>query len=433
MILMAATSFVALAIPNSAALSDLTDESALGGDGSKAYGAKPMMSVSPEKKLDSRLADAVMKSDGPFKVQVFISDRDAANEYLAAHDLPLVKGAELPGLPTSRILELSAVDIMGLASNPGVLKVLQYERPQIDERSAVMDAVGEDWEVAPPEVEDLDVDYLHGAWDAWMEGYTGAGVNIAVIDTGFDMAHPDLQGQQARYTFGPYAGWPIAYDDQAAWMWANWEIGGWVADTRAVSPDLGGFVEFDGYWWDIWNLQDVWGNPVTSQSGFYHVGWHTDQNLQAIWGTPIGVLVVDANIPGFYDTVYVDIYPDFSFSDEKACTMGDEISYSDFNDPATGWNYGWNSGDGYADLSGGMVYWISDGMNVYPFSDYWYGAGYVPGSGDAVAFVGEFSYGQSHGTMTSSAALAYPNSMGGMLAGMAPEAKLICIPFTGDI
>jgi hypothetical protein len=49
-----------------------------------------------------------------------------------------------------------------------------------------------------------------------------------------------------------------------------------------------------------------------------------------------------------------------------------------------------------------------------------------------VAFVGEFSYGQSHGTMTSSAALAIPNSFGGMLGGMAPGAKLICIPFTGS-
>ncbi len=38
----------------------------------------------------------------------------------------------------------------------------------------------------------------------------------------------------------------------------------------------------------------------------------------------------------------------------------------------------WNAGDGYPDLSGGMVYWISDGMNVYPGSDWIYGADWTP-------------------------------------------------------
>lgn len=433
MILMAATSFVVMAVPNSVAWQGVGSENTGEGAPFLVYGPKPTMSSNPEEKLDPELAQAVKKSEGPFKVQVLISDRAAANEYLAAHGLPLVKGKELPNMPTSRLYELKAVDVLGLASNPGVLKIFTYQRPQVGERAAVTNGLVEERLAEPPQVEDLDVDYLHGAIDAWMSGYTGSGVQIAVIDTGFDIAHPDLQGQQARYTFGPYAGWPIAYDDMAAWAWFNNESGGWVADTSATSPDLGGYVEFDGMMWDISALRDTLGNPVTSQSGIYHIGYHTDQNLMAIWGTMIGVLVVDASAPGVYDTVYVDVYQDFSFSDEKACTMGDEISYADIYDPAFGWSYGWNSGDGYADLSGGMVYWISDGVNVYPASDWMYGATWVPGSGEAVAFMGEFYYGESHGTMTSSAALAISNSMGGMLGGMAPDAKLICIPFTGDV
>jgi len=433
MILMATTAFTVLAVLSSATSSGVASESVLEEEFSLARDVVKDMRADPEDKLDSRLIEAIKRSDGPFRVQVLISDRGAANQYLEANGLPLVEGLELPGMPTSRLLDLNAVDILGLASNPGVLRIFQYERPQVEGKSAQMSGIGEEWEAAPPPVDDLIVDILHGAYDAWMEGFTGEGVQIAVIDTGFDMAHPDLQGQQARYTSGPYAGWPIAYDDAAAWYWYNYEIGGWVADTSAVSTDLGGYVEFDGSWWDISDLRDVWGNPVTSVSGNYHIGWHTDQNLAAIWGTPIGILVVDANVAGVYDTVYVDVYLDFSFSDEKACTMGDEISYSDFNDPSVGWGYGWNSGDGYADLSGGMVYWISDGLNVYPGSDWLYGADWTPGSGEAVAFMGEFYLGESHGTMTSSAALAVPNSVGGLLGGMAPDAKLICIPFTGDV
>ena len=436
MIIMTATSFVVMAVPNSAAWSGVVSEdaSAVGDDTTLASGEKPIASTNPEDKLDAALQETLKKSDGPFKVYVAISDRTAANEYMTAHGLPLVKGAELAGMPTMRLLDLSAVDILGLASNPGVSSIFEYEAPQIEERSVINSLAGDDFEAAPPEVEDLDVDYLHGAIDAWMSGYTGAGVQIAVIDTGFDMAHPDLQGQQARYTSGPYNGWPIAYDDRAAAMWSQDEIGGWIADTTATSDDLGGWVQFDGYGFDIVGLQDVDGNPLWSQSGTYHIGYHTDQNLMAIMGYPVGVLVVDANTAGVYDTVYVDVWGDFSFSNDKACTMGDEISYFDFYDADTGeTDFVWDGGDGYADLSGGMAYWISDGANVYPFSDYWYGSSFVPGSGDAVAFVGEFSYGESHGTMTSSAALAIPNSVGGMLGGMAPDAKLICIPFTGDM
>ena len=436
MVIMTATSFAVLAMPNSAAWSGIVSEDVTGVDGedSLASAEKTIASTNPEDKLDSSLLDALKKSDGPFSVYVTISDRESVNTYMEANGLPLVRGAELPGMPTVRLLDLSAVDVLGLASNPGVSSIFEYQAPQIEEKSVITSQAGDDFDVSPPEVEDLDVDYLHGAIDAWMSGFTGAGVQIAVIDTGFDMAHPDLQGQQARYTSGPYSGWPIAYDDRAAAYWSQGEFGGWVADTTYTSIDYGGWVEFDGYAFDISGLQDVDGNPVWSLSGVYHLGYHTDQNLMALWGYPVGVLVVDANVPGVYDTVYVDIWGDFSFSDDKACTMGDEISYYDFYDADTGIvDFFWDAGDGYADLSGGMVYWISDGANVYPFSDWYYGSGFVPGSGEAVAFVGEFSYGESHGTMTSSAALAVPNSVGGMLGGMAPDAKLICIPFTGDM
>ncbi|HXF69290.1 MAG TPA: hypothetical protein VNK89_05755 [Thermoflexus sp.] len=47
---------------------------------------------------------------------------------------------------------------------------------------------------------------------AHTKGYTGTGVIAAVVDTGVDFGHPDLQGTQARIPSGPYAGWPFAYN-----------------------------------------------------------------------------------------------------------------------------------------------------------------------------------------------------------------------------
>ncbi len=94
-----------------------------------------------------------------------------------------------------------------------------------------------DLQAAPPEMDDWDVDYLHGATDAWDMGFYGDGVKIAVIDTGMDMAHPDLYGQQARYSSGAYAGWPIAFEASAASAWANYDIGGWVADTSYMAVE----------------------------------------------------------------------------------------------------------------------------------------------------------------------------------------------------
>ena len=39
---------------------------------------------------------------------------------------------------------------------------------------------------------------LHGALDAWSEGVNGTGVKVAIVDSGIDFAHPDLNGTQAR-------------------------------------------------------------------------------------------------------------------------------------------------------------------------------------------------------------------------------------------
>ena len=62
------------------------------------------------------------------------------------------------------------------------------------------------------------------------------------------------------------------------------------------------------------------------------------------------MLVTDPHTAGVYDTVYVDLDDDYDFSDEKPVTKNSPASYRDMN------------GDGYTDLSGGLLYFISDGQ-----------------------------------------------------------------------
>ncbi len=93
---------------------------------------------------------------------------------------------------------------------------------------------------------------------------------------------------------------------------------------------------------------------INSESGVYRLGTLMDENLATYVNNYSGqifnyskLLLVDSVTEGVYDTVYVDLDYDQDFTDEKACVMGDEISWRDMD------------GNGLADRSGGMVYYIS--------------------------------------------------------------------------
>ena len=383
--------------------------------------------------VDPALLALLSESDGPFDVYVIAEDRAAANAVLASRGLSEIASREFAGMPTVSLMTLDSGTISALAAADGVTSIMAFEKPSVDESDARLVRDIPDIDTVVPMPEDYDIDVVHGAVDAWDAGYDGEGVLLAVIDDGFDMAHPDMQGQQARYDSGAYAGWPIGYDDYAAFQWKSGYIGGWMADTTTeVSAKKGTSVVFDDVKYKVKGILDADGDKVRSMSGVYHIGYHPDPTLAALWGGPVAVLVVDAAEAGVYDTVYVDVLRDFSFANDKPCTMGDEISYFDLYDASTGLTdtSSWNAGDGFADYSGGMAYWIADGVNVYPASDWTYGAEWVAGAGDAVAFMG--AYAGTHGTMTSSSAVAQGLTMGGQLGGMAPGAKLMCIPFTGS-
>ncbi|HIH01901.1 TPA: S8 family serine peptidase [Thermoplasmata archaeon] len=424
----AGMSFAVVAILVIASLAILGAAPAMGADEGSA--AK----TPAREKVDPELLRSMAAGEGSFEVYVLVSDKDSANEYLASNGLPTVKGKVIDGVPTVGWMQLSADEIMKAAESDSVVEIVAFVAPQleaVDERLIGEEIVAD----ALPQVDDYDVDVVQGAVEAWDLGYTGEGVKIAIIDTGFDMAHPDLQGQQARYEDpdSPYYGWPIGYDDFSAMMLADGETKGWMADTSTVVRARGQSLWFDGAKYRIKGLMDADGDSVRSLSGMYHIGYHPDPALAALMGGPVAVLVVDASEAGVYDTVYVDVMRDLNFANDKPCTKGDEISYFDCYDPSTGKidSSAWDAGDGFADYSGGMIYWIADGENVYPGSDWLWDATEAPEMGSVVAFMGEV-IGDSHGTMTSSAALAVGRTMGGQLGGMAPGAKLICIPFTGS-
>ncbi len=244
----------------------------------------------------------------------------------------------------------------------------------------------------------------HNAVGAWDDGYFGEGVRVAVADDSVDFAHPDLQGTQAVVTdpASPYVGWPEAFDPFSALLYAYDRYYGtsyvadgqtWWSDTSATITEAD--PTFDGKTYVL---------PGTSKSGVYHIGYLWDENLY-VWMSGEtefpAVLVSDETTPGVYDTVYVDLgyFQDFSF--QKPCTMASPISYLDYWDSESE-DFG---PDGYADLSGGTVYWIADGEHQPPGFEFMFGHDpdlSAPGAGELVCFMGALNFDENHGTLCAS-------------------------------
>jgi hypothetical protein len=117
----------------------------------------------------------------------------------------------------------------------------------------------------------------------------------------------------------------------------------------------------------------------------------------------------------------VDIDDDYDFTNEKPAVKGDEYIYKDLD------------GDGYADISGGVIYWISDGVNSLPVSDWLWGIGPdVAGPGNLVAFtiMDWTEPAGDHGQLCASAVAGQ-----GVIDGGAPAIKPAGdgTPFTGMV
>jgi subtilisin family serine protease len=337
------------------------------------------------------------------------------------------------------------------------------QRPALPEKPSLPPQGG----IQPATIKVKDV---HGASAAWTKGYTGTGVVAAVVDTGVDFAHPDLQGTQARVPSGPYAGWPYSYDTLSGLFYAfgyptigpdtYWDVVGntYYAHTLPVeSPTCNGItctanlkIDFgsDAGWpWPPVVLPFVW--PDTSKSGQYYYTVHPDLPLLEAGYylglgyaytdiAPAAVIVADENTAGVYDTVYVDADFDQDLTNNKPMRKGDELAGVDLYDAAG------NPGtDGIWDLSAGMLAWIADGANVPPGTGVLYMGLTVPAAGRLLAFIGDD---ESHGTNCAGDIVAqgvitdpewigpinpifggaenYGGVGGPVLSGMAPGAKI---------
>ena len=271
----------------------------------------------------------------------------------------------------------------------------------------------------------------HGFADAWNAGYTGTGVTVGVLDGGTDFGHPDLLGTWQTWSGltgsrAGWNGWPKAFDPYGVLQWLaspNLIDQGlsWYTKTQAITctdwadkgPKASCPVRFATRIGPSRNFGAPSGTRAhtyrfpagVSMSGNVRMGSHPDDHLLSLFGERVAFLVTDQNTASVYDTVYVDLDHDYRFDDEKPVTKASPVSYRDMN------------GDGYTDLSGGLLYYISDGATAIPGGLDAFGVLNTSfGPGELLAWSGDFDPAiGGHGTLTAS------NVVGqGVINGKAP-------------
>jgi len=391
-----------------------------------AYAAK----IHP--KLQAAVAAAALTDT--FDVIVYAKKGTDLSAYL---NNMLVRPFVLPNGTQAIFARVKAAQVAKLASLSDVAAItdMRYsgDKPEIPALGPKRSEIAGTGSIKPvAKVADwFDVLDVHKSKKAWDLGYTGEGVKVLVNDTGSDFSHPDLVGTIARVTDAqsPYFGWPemfdsfsmlnLAYDYYLGTDYIKSGVGifGMAPDYADTSTTRSGgdlTDNGDGTLSATFEPIGATGSHTykfnaTSKSGVYHFGSHPDTTLEALLDERAAVLVVDENTAGVYDTVYVDLDGDTDFTNSKKAVKGDEYIYQDL------------TGDGVADISGGIFYWISDGVNPLPASDWMWGIGAdVAASGNLVAFsINDITgSGGDHGTLCASGVAAQ-----GVIDGGAPAFK----------
>jgi hypothetical protein len=268
----------------------------------------------------------------------------------------------------------------------------------------------------------------HKFAEAWKDGFAGEGVTAAVLDGGTDWGHPDLLGTWQTWSNAEavggdagWNGWPKAFDPYGtlqlllapdlvaqglSWYTPTTAATCTGAERRCsvsfatrTGPSRNSGVPA-GTASHTYSFPRKW-----SKSGNVRLGSHPDDYLLDLYGERPAFLVVDAKTAGAYDTVYADLDNDHRFGDEKPITKSSPASYRDMD------------GDGYTDLSGGLLYFISDGKTTIPGGATFFGDEDTPPPGALLAWTGDYDPGiEGHGTLTAS------NVVGqGVINGKAPR------------
>jgi subtilisin family serine protease len=250
----------------------------------------------------------------------------------------------------------------------------------------------------------------HNFTEAWNQGITGEGSTVAVFDGGTDWGHPDLIGARVARDS---SGWPAAFDPfgTVQWLLAPQQIDqglSWYVRTTATTCGAAGgsrtcrvdfatktgpsrnFSAPAGTHTHAYTFPRAW-----SKSGTVRLGSHPDDYTLALFGERPAFLVTDPNQAGVYDTVYVDLNDNFDFGDEKPVTKQSPRSWRDLN------------GDGFVDMSGGLLYYISDGTGPsgrpVPGGLEVFGAVIKGAPGEILAWTGDFDTAiDGHGTRCTS-------------------------------
>ena len=172
---------------------------------------------------------------------------------------------------------------------------------------------------------------------------------------------------------------------------------------------------------------------IHSVSGDYHFGYHPSQKLAQLFGS-LGLLVVDPNQNGTYERVYLDM--DRNTCDSNHIFDSRDV-WVDKSHPVATCNQA-GTIDSTPDISAGMIYFISDGVNNIPYSERFRELNGItnlkkPGNGELVAFAGEFrmdpdtNYPLTHGTEIASIIASRGRIDSARMKGIAPGVKLIPI------
>lgn len=220
-------------------------------------------------------------------------------------------------------------------------------------------------------------------------GVNGSGINIAIVDTGVDYAHPDLRDTLKYVTLdykGEYIREPLVLDADESQV---------ILLTSVISSNdhiyVGGltFITLIPYPIMITAPYDSYTiTNLTSKSGVYKFGvaYMLLAYNDIVW---TGVLMYDSNSPGIYDSLVIDLNFDGDFTNDPVITYyGDRIISKDYD------------GDGLPDISLG----VAGGF----FYDFWwwfsYPAEFHPGWDKSGRYISIFYDFYGHGTQCASAA-----------------------------